>query len=81
MKQQQQPVKAPVALGYSKAWAAGIAGTLGTAISQILIYGINQGTGHPLPADISAAVSTLVITGITVVAVYFTPHNYGSGNK
>ena len=60
------------AVGSGKSIAAIAAG----ALSTIIIYIINQVTGHPLPAEICAAVQTLVMTA----AVWATPHNLGAGS-
>ena len=69
------PAPLPPPQGYGKSLAAIAAG----AVSTIVIYIIDavlkaKGIGA-LPADIVAAVQTLITTG----AVYLTPHNLGSG--
>lgn len=69
MANPQAPAPGPV-VGSGKAFGAVIGGALAT----IVIYIIQQVTKQPLPADISAAVQTLLVTGI----VYFTPHDLGS---
>lgn len=53
-------------IGYGKSIAAVAAG----AVSTLVIYIIQGMIGHSLPADVAAAVQTLITTG----AVYLTPH-------
>ena len=66
----QQSV-APQAVGSGKA----IGAVIGGSVATIAVYLIQSATGHPLPADISAAVQTLVVTLI----VWLVPHNLGQG--
>lgn len=63
------PISGNTSVGSGKAFGA----VIGGAFATIVIYVIQQITKQPLPADISAAVQTLVVTAI----VYFTPHNLG----
>lgn len=57
--------------GYGKSMAAVAAGALAT----IVIWVIDQFLPTPMPAEISAAVQTL----LTTAAVFLTPHDFGSG--
>lgn len=54
------------ALGNNKA----IAAVLGGALSTIVVYLIEKITHQPLPADISAAMQTVVVTAL----VWLVPH-------
>lgn len=58
--------------GFGKSVAAVGAGSL----SVIVVYIVNQMIVHPLPAEITAAIQTL----ITTLAVYLTPHDAIGGS-
>jgi hypothetical protein len=53
-------------IGYGKT----IASVLGGAITTIAVFVAQQEMGHPLPAEVSGALQTI----ITTLAVYFTHH-------
>jgi cobalamin biosynthesis protein CobD/CbiB len=52
-----------------------IAAVLGGALSTIVVYMVEKLTHQPMPADISAAVQTVVVT----VLVWLVPHG-GTSN-
>jgi hypothetical protein len=58
--------------GNAKAIGAVLAG----AFATILVYVLDQFLTTPLPADIVAAVQTVLTVGV----VYFTPHSVGGGS-
>lgn len=64
------PNPPPVPVGSGKA----IGAVIGGAVSTIVIYLIQVITKQQIPADIAAAVQTLIVTGV----VYFTPHSLGT---
>lgn len=70
MANAQNPVPQPQ--GSGKAFGAVIGGALAT----IVIYVIQTVTKQPLPADIAAAVQTIIVAGI----VYVVPHNAFQGS-
>lgn len=51
-----------------------IGAVIGGALYTIIIYAIQAAAHVTLPAEVSGAIQTLVVTA----CVYFTPHNLGS---
>ena len=58
----------------NKAYGAGGSALIGGALYTIIMYAIQAAAHVTLPAEVSGAIQTLVVTA----CVYFTPHNLGS---
>lgn len=54
------------------AFGAAAGGAIGTPVSVILVYLLGS-FGHPLPADVAAAISSLITISISFAASYIIP--------
>lgn len=64
--------------GYGKAIVGGLVQPFAGALAAVILYFVDP-TGQALPSSIHAAITTLVETPITVLAIIYTPHNLFGG--
>lgn len=66
--------------GYGKAIVSGLVQPFAGALAVVVIAITESIIGHPLSSMLDGAVTTLIETPITILAVVYTPHNLFGGN-